>query len=86
MNSLFNAALKQSAAVRRDLDIFAENPASFSPALLGYDDDYNQLSKKEIIPAKQEKAYERVKNFRTELADYRTVLERLKREREDAVS
>ncbi|KAI5292965.1 protein transport protein bos1 [Ascosphaera atra] len=48
-------------------------------------DDYSQLSKKEIIPAKQEKAFERVKNFRAELAEYRQSFERLKKDRDDAV-
>jgi len=43
------------------------------------------MAKKELIPAKQEKAQERMKNFRGELADYRQSLERLKRDREDSV-
>lgn len=43
------------------------------------------MAKKELIPAKQEKAFERIKNFRGELADYRQTLERLKRDREDNV-
>lgn len=34
-NSLFNSALKQSSAIRRDLDIFAESPATTSAALQG---------------------------------------------------
>lgn len=34
-NSLFNSALKQSSAVRRDLDAFAEAPTTASPALRG---------------------------------------------------
>ena len=34
-NSLFNSALKQSTAVRRDLDTFAQAPGSGSPALQG---------------------------------------------------
>ncbi|KAM5429533.1 Protein transport protein bos1 [Microsporum canis] len=95
MNSLFNAALKQSAAVRRDLDAFAEAPTSGPAALQGQIsasltsfsrtiDDYSSLSKKELIPAKQEKAFERVKNFRTELADYRLQFDRLRKEREEA--
>ncbi|KAF3894020.1 HNHc domain-containing protein [Trichophyton interdigitale] len=94
-NSLFNAALKQSAAVRRDLDAFAESPTSGPAALQGQIsasltsfsrtiDDYSSLSKKELIPAKQEKAFERVKNFRTELADYRLQFDRLRKEREEA--
>lgn len=49
-------------------------------------DDYSALSKKELIPAKQEKAFERVKNFRSELGDYRQQFDRLRKEREDAVS
>jgi hypothetical protein len=49
-------------------------------------DDYSASSKKELIPAKQEKAFERVKKFRTELADYRLQFDRLRKEREEAVS
>ena len=49
-------------------------------------DDYSALSKRELIPEKQEKAFERVKNFRTELQDYRQHFDQLRKEREDAVS
>lgn len=48
-------------------------------------DDYSALSKKELIPEKQQKAFDRVKNFRTELADYRAQFDRLRKEREEAV-
>lgn len=48
-------------------------------------DDYSALSKKELIPEKQEKAFERVKNFRGELTEYRAQFDRLRKEREDAV-
>lgn len=48
-------------------------------------DDYSALSKKELIPEKQQKAFDRVKNFRDELGDYRTQFDRLRKEREDAV-
>lgn len=48
-------------------------------------DDYSGLSKKELIPEKQEKAFERVKNFRNELTDYRTQFDRLRKEREESV-
>ncbi|MCJ1456535.1 protein transport protein bos1 [Mycoblastus sanguinarius] len=95
MNSLFNSALKHSSSVRRDLDAFAESPGTSSPALQGQIsasltslsrtiDDYAEMAKKELIPAKQEKAHERIKNFRSELSDYRQTLERLKRDREDS--
>lgn len=49
-------------------------------------DDYNRLAKQELIPAKQDKAYERVKTFRAELTDYRQNFERLKHEAEEQVS
>ncbi|KAI4276306.1 MAG: hypothetical protein LQ337_002573 [Flavoplaca oasis] len=95
MNSLFNSALKQSSAVRRDLDAFAENPASSSPALQGQIsasltslsrtiDDYSETAKKELIPTKKEKAHERVKTFRSDLLDYRQTFNRLKKDREDS--
>jgi hypothetical protein len=48
-------------------------------------DDYSALSKKELIQEKQEKAFERVKNFRNELADYRTQFDQLRKAREEAV-
>lgn len=48
-------------------------------------DDYSALSKKELIPEKQQKAFDRVKNFRDELGDYRAQFDRLRKEREDAV-
>ncbi|KAL8761816.1 MAG: hypothetical protein Q9184_002100 [Pyrenodesmia sp. 2 TL-2023] len=47
-------------------------------------DDYSETAKKELIPAKQEKAYERIKNFRAELLDYRKTFDHLKKDREDS--
>ncbi|KAI4205462.1 MAG: hypothetical protein LQ348_001182 [Seirophora lacunosa] len=95
MNTLFNSALKQSSSIRRDLDAFAENPAASSPALQGQIsasltslsrtiDDYSETAKNELIHAKQEKAYERIKNFRAELLDYRQTFDQLKKDREDS--
>lgn len=55
--------------------------ASFSRTI----EDYSSLSKKELIPAKQEKAFERVKNFRAELAEYRQQFDLLRKDREEAV-
>ena len=48
-------------------------------------DEYNGLARLEIQPAKQEKAFERIRQFRAELADYRAQLDALKTAREDAV-
>ncbi|KAI9886465.1 MAG: hypothetical protein M1823_001714 [Watsoniomyces obsoletus] len=95
MNSLFNSALKQSSSIRKDLDAFAEASLSSSPALQGQIsasltslsrtiDDYQAMARREPVPGKQEKAFERVKNFRAELVDYREQLERLKKEREQS--
>ncbi|KAL8743258.1 MAG: hypothetical protein Q9190_004378 [Brigantiaea leucoxantha] len=95
MNSLYNSALKQSSSVRRDLDAFAENPATSSPALQGQIsaslaslsraiDNYAQTAKNELIPTKQELAYERIKNFRAELRDYRQSFDHLKKDHEDS--
>ena len=49
-------------------------------------DDYNNMAKRELIPAKQEKAFERVKTFRSEITEYRQQFEHLKAEREESVS
>jgi Golgi SNAP receptor complex protein 2 len=43
------------------------------------------MSKQELVPAKQEKAFERVKTFRTELQDYRDQFSRLKERRDEMV-
>jgi Golgi SNAP receptor complex protein 2 len=114
-NALFNSALKQSSAVRKDLDSLANAPSSSTSALQGNHllfaaltpqvidraigqisasltsfsrtiDDYNNMAKRELIPAKQEKAFERVKTFRSEIAEYRQQFEHLKAEREESVS
>ncbi|KAH8774412.1 hypothetical protein F5883DRAFT_546771 [Diaporthe sp. PMI_573] len=72
------------------------SPAAISPAALGSlsasltafqrtIDEYNSLAKQELNPAKQEKATERIRNFRTELADYRREFESLKAARDDAL-
>jgi Golgi SNAP receptor complex protein 2 len=95
MNALFNSALRQSTSLRKDLDLFAETTTP-SPALQGQIsasltsfartiDDYGKLAKQEPVPAKQEKAFERVKNFRTELDEYRESWRRVKSANEDVV-
>ena len=96
-NVQFNQALKQSTAVRRDLETFAQAPATASPALQGQIsttltslartlDDYQNLSRNELNEEKKEKAVERLKNFRADLASYRAQFDQLKKEREGAVA
>jgi golgi SNAP receptor complex member 2 len=94
---LFNSALKQSTAVRKDLDTFAQAPAAASSALQGQIsttltsfsrtiDDYQNLSRSELNTEKKDKAVERVKNFRADLSSYRAQFDQLKKEREAAVN
>lgn len=96
-NPLFNSALKQSNAVRRDLDTFATSPLTASPALQGQISttltsltrtvaDYENLSRSELNAEKKEKAVERIKNFRADLASYRTQYDQLKKEREASIN
>ncbi|KIW90266.1 uncharacterized protein Z519_08910 [Cladophialophora bantiana CBS 173.52] len=96
-NVLFNQALKQSTAIRKDLETFAQAPATASPALQGQIsttltslartlEDYQNLSRNELNDEKKEKAVERLKNFRADLASYRTQFDQLKKEREAAVA
>jgi len=97
MNPLFNSALKQSTAVRKDLDTFAAAPATASPALQGQlsttltslnrtVQDYENLSRSELNAEKKEKAVERIKNFRADLASYRAQFDQLKKEREASIN
>jgi len=44
------------------------------------------MARRELIPAKKEKAEQRVKNFRKEMAEYHAHFEKLKGERQAAVS
>lgn len=89
--------MRQSNAIRQELTPLADAPSTCSPAKQGElnasiasfsrtIDDYNRLAKQEIVTDKQEKALGRVKNFRVELSDYRELLDRVKREREEALS
>ncbi|KAK3353988.1 hypothetical protein B0T25DRAFT_591285 [Lasiosphaeria hispida] len=100
MNTHFNSALKQSTAIRKDLSTLspaftdASSPL-LTPAALGAVsasltafsrtiDEYNSLAKQELNAAKQEKALERIRNFRAELAEFRAQVDTLKSAREDA--
>ncbi|KAG7288344.1 hypothetical protein NEMBOFW57_007875 [Staphylotrichum longicolle] len=47
-------------------------------------DEYNALAKQELNPTKQEKAFERIRDFRAELADFRAQFDALKAAREEA--
>ncbi|RYP54132.1 hypothetical protein DL768_001017 [Monosporascus sp. mg162] len=98
MNTQFNSALKQSTSLKRDLANLssssttdAPTPAalgSVSAALTAFArtlDEYAALARQEPSPAKQDKAHERIRNFRAELADYRARFDELKKAREEAL-
>lgn len=93
MNALFNSALRQSTSIRKDLDRFADS-ASPSPHLQAQlnasltsfartIDEYGKLAKQEPVQTKQEKAFERLKNFKSELDEYRDSFKRIKSANED---
>ncbi|KAJ8103545.1 hypothetical protein POJ06DRAFT_3281 [Lipomyces tetrasporus] len=95
MNSLFNHALKQSQSLKKDLDAFSASPSTASLALQGQIsatlatlqrtiDEYDAMARRELVPAKQDKAFARIRNFRTEAGEARTLFEKLKKEREEA--
>ena len=94
--TLFNSALRQSNAIKKDLATFTDAPATGTAALQGQInasltsfsktvDDYSRLAKQEIVEDKKEKAQSRISNFRSELADFREQFDKLKKEREEAV-
>ncbi|KAK9372985.1 uncharacterized protein V1513DRAFT_404143 [Lipomyces chichibuensis] len=95
MNSLFNHALKQSQSLKKDLDSFSASPSTASLALQGQIsatlatlqrtiDEYDAMARRELVPAKQDKAFARIRNFRSEAAEARTQFDKLKKEREEA--
>lgn len=94
-NALFNSALRQSTSIRKDLDQFAETsaPSPHLQAQLNASlatfartvDDYAKLAKQEPVQTKQEKAFERLKTFRSELEGYRGTFKRIKSANEDIV-
>ncbi|KAL7629893.1 protein transport protein bos1, partial [Parahypoxylon ruwenzoriense] len=96
MNTQFNSALKQSTLIKRDLTGLSSDGAPPTPAALGSVsasltafsrtlDEYNALTKQELNPAKQEKACERIRNFRSDLTSFRAQLDELKARHDDAL-
>ncbi|RPA88037.1 V-snare-domain-containing protein [Ascobolus immersus RN42] len=94
MNSLFNAALRQSQNLKKDLDSYSSNPET-NAALQGQISaslatlsrtitDYENLARRELVPQKQQQAFERIKNFRKEMGEMRSEFEKVKNERGEA--
>lgn len=90
----YNSALRQSKAIRSELDALKSkgsptpgeignvsvSVSSFSKTL----DEYNRLTRQEIVPKKQEEGTERVKRFREDLSDFRTQIDGLRKARDEA--
>lgn len=96
MASLFNAAVKQSQLVKRDLETFsaapedapANLPGQLSARLTSFGraiDTYATSAQNELVPEKKTQALERVANFREELASAREELKVLRARREESV-
>lgn len=87
--------MRQSTQIRKDLDQFADSAApspqlqaQLNASLATFSrtvDDYGKLTKQEPVQTKQEKAFERLKNFRSELDEYRESFKRIKSANEEVV-
>ncbi|KAM4066176.1 hypothetical protein HRG_000318 [Hirsutella rhossiliensis] len=94
MNVTYNSALRQSKALRAELDSLNAKGA-LAPAEIGNVsaslasfgktlEEYNHLARQELVQKKQEEAFERVKRFRQDLSDFRSQVDGLMKTREDA--
>lgn len=87
MNSLYNLASRQSAAIRADLDACTSDPASSATlrpqitsslsALVKTIEDYESVAKRELVITKREKALHRAANFHAEVKQFREELARV---------
>lgn len=92
-SAVYNSALRQSKAIRADLEALSSNTAANPVALQGQIttsitsfsrtlDDYQRAISDELVPDKAEKGKERISNFRNELSDFKSRFAELKHERE----
>ncbi|KAF8967840.1 golgi SNAP receptor complex member bos1 [Flammula alnicola] len=94
MNSLYTSGVRQTNSLQADMERLRNGDNS--PALLGQIsaslsamhrtiDDYDSMTKREIIKAKQEKAQMRVQKFRADYAELRSQFDRVKGENAAAI-
>lgn len=84
MNSLYNLAARQIAAIRADVEAYSTDPFSGSnnkaqintafATLLKTIEDYEGMANRELVVAKREKALGRAANFRSEAKQLRELL------------
>ncbi|KIM40195.1 hypothetical protein M413DRAFT_446356 [Hebeloma cylindrosporum] len=95
MNSLYTSGVRQTNSLQVDMERLRNGDNS--PALLGQIsaslsamqrtiDDYDSMTKREMIKAKQEKAQMRVQKFRTDYAELRSQFDKLKGENASAIA
>ncbi|KAF8161193.1 synaptobrevin [Crassisporium funariophilum] len=95
MNSLYTSGVRQTNSLQADMERLRNGDNS--PALLGQIsaslsamhrtiDDYDSMTKREIIRAKQEKAQMRVQKFRADYSELKTQFDRLRGEASAAIS
>lgn len=85
MNSLYNLATRQTAAIRTDVESYSADPsnsarraqinAAFTTVLKTIE-DYEGMAKRELVVAKREKALSRADNFRAEVKQLREAMAR----------
>ncbi|KAH6913955.1 synaptobrevin [Coprinopsis sp. MPI-PUGE-AT-0042] len=89
MNSLYTAGVRQTSSLQGDLDKLRSGDTSaallgqISASLAAFNrtiEDYDAMTKREMIKAKQEKAQMRVSKFRTDHSELRAQFEKLKAE------
>ncbi|EJU04072.1 hypothetical protein DACRYDRAFT_93519 [Dacryopinax primogenitus] len=93
MNSLYTLGIRQTSSIQTDLNKLRAGDSSTSlqgqisaslAALSRTVDDYDSMAKREMIAAKQEKAFSRVHKFRQDHAELRTQFDTLKKEAANA--
>ncbi|PVF96771.1 V-snare-domain-containing protein [Serendipita vermifera] len=89
MNSLYNLGLRQTASIQGDIDKLLAGDTSaalqgqITASLAGLSrtiDDYDSMAKREMIKAKQEKAFMRVQKFRSDYTELKSQLDSAKRQ------
>ncbi|TFK20790.1 synaptobrevin [Coprinopsis marcescibilis] len=89
MNSLYTAGVRQTSSLQADLERLKSGDSSaallgqISASLAAFNrtiEDYDAMTKREMIKAKQEKAQMRVSKFRTDYGELRQQFETFKRE------
>lgn len=84
MNSLYNLAGRQSAAIRADIDAYSRDPLAHASlrsqimtslsAFVKTIEDYEAIAKRELVISKREKALNRAANFHAEVRQFREEL------------